>query len=104
MLEQVESLRKEIEALQPRTAVDVESFRLKYLSRKGIIPQLFDDLKTLPADKKKETGKPLNELKQLAEERLKVLSQNIADSAPQGEGEIDLTLPPVPNTLGSLHP
>src|ERR1043165_5121814 len=104
MLEQVESLRKEIESLQPENAGEVESFRLKYLSRKGIIPQLFDDLKNLPADKKKETGKPLNELKQLAEAKLKEWSQSIAENAPQGSSDIDLTLPPVPNTLGAMHP
>src|ERR1043165_6333302 len=104
MLEQVESLRKEIESLQPENAGEVESFRLKYLSRKGIIPQLFDDLKTLPPEKKKETGKPLNELKQLAEAKLKDWTATINESAPQRESEIDLTLPPVPNTLGSLHP
>src|ERR1043165_876421 len=98
MLEQVESLRKEIESLQPENAGDVESFRLKYLSRKGIIPQLFDDLKGLPAEKKKETGKPLNELKQLAEARLKDWSASITEAGPQGQSEIDLTLPPVPNT------
>ncbi len=104
MLEQVESLKKEIESLQPGNAGDVESFRLKYLSRKGIIPQLFDDLKNLPPEKKKETGKPLNELKQLAEARLKDWSASIGETTAQEKGEIDLTLPPVPNTLGSLHP
>src|SRR3954466_4677249 len=104
MLEQVEALRKEIEALRPESAGDVESFRLKYLSRKGIIPQLFDDLKSLPGDKKKEAGKPLNELKQLAETKFKDWSQAVAESASQGEDESDLTLPPVPNTLGTQHP
>ncbi len=104
MLEQVEQLKKEIESLQPANAGDVEAFRLKYLSRKGIIPQLFDDLKALPVDKKKETGKPLNELKQLAEAKLKHWSTTIGDNTSTGQADIDLTLPPVPNTLGSLHP
>jgi phenylalanyl-tRNA synthetase alpha chain len=104
MLDRVEDLKKEIESIQPKTEADVESFRLKYLSRKGIIPQLFDDLKALSPEMKKETGKPLNELKQLAEARLKDWTESISNGQPKGSEEIDLSLPPVPNTLGSLHP
>ncbi len=103
MLEQVESLKKEIQSFQPVTSIEVESFRLKYLSRKGIIPLLFDDLKTLSPEKKKETGKPLNELKQLAETRLKEWS-SIGEKSEASQTDIDLTLPPVPNKIGSLHP
>lgn len=104
MLEQVENYRKEIELLQPGTAEEVETYRIKYLSRKGIIPQLFDDLKALPAEKKKEAGKPLNELKQLAEGKLKEWNE-LLDSKPKGlEESIDLTLPPVLDKLGSQHP
>jgi phenylalanyl-tRNA synthetase alpha chain len=104
MLDRVEDLKKEIQSIQPKTEADVESFRLKYLSRKGIIPQLFDDLKALSPEMKKETGKPLNELKQLAEARLKDWTESISNGQPKGSEEIDLSLPPVPNTLGSLHP
>jgi phenylalanyl-tRNA synthetase alpha chain len=104
MLDRVEDLKKEIQSIQPKTEADVESFRLKYLSRKGIIPQLFDDLKALSPEKKKETGKPLNELKQLAEARLKDWTESICNGQPKGSEGIDLSLPPVPNTLGSLHP
>ncbi|NOT74795.1 MAG: phenylalanine--tRNA ligase subunit alpha [Cyclobacteriaceae bacterium] len=104
MLEQVETLKKEIQALQPENSQEVESFRLKYLSRKGIISVLFDDLKTLPPDKKKETGKPLNELKQLAEAKLKEWSAGIGEKGSSIQVDIDLTLPPVANKIGNLHP
>lgn len=104
MLEQVENYKKDIGLLRPETTEEVESFRLKYLSRKGIIPQLFDDLKNLPVEKKKETGKPLNELKQLAEAKLKEWSEMVSAKNDEGDVDIDLTLPPVPNKTGSLHP
>jgi phenylalanyl-tRNA synthetase alpha chain len=104
MLEQVETIKKEIQSLKPETASDVESFRLKYLSRKGLIPQLFDDLKTLPPEKKKETGKPLNELKQFAEAKLKEWTEAVASNGSETKTEIDLTLPPIPNTIGNQHP
>lgn len=103
MLDQVEACRNEILSLQPETSGELEAFRLKYLSRKGIIARLFDDLKLLAPEKKKETGKPLNELKQLAEKKLKEWSRSVVkDSSPREE--IDLTLPPVDNKIGNLHP
>ncbi|CAN5279087.1 phenylalanine--tRNA ligase subunit alpha [soil metagenome] len=104
MLELVEKLKNEILSIQPESSIDVESFRLKYLSKKGIIPLLFDDLKSLPPDQKKITGKPLNELKQLAEARLKEWSSGIGEKSEQGKTEIDLTLPAIPNKIGSMHP
>ena len=104
MLEQVKILHEEILALRPSSADEVESFRLKFLSRKGIIPALFDDLKALTPELKKAAGKPLNELKQLAESKLKEWSLAEASSEEVNSKEMDLTLPPVPNTLGSLHP
>jgi phenylalanyl-tRNA synthetase alpha chain len=104
MLEKLKSLQQEVEGIRPASAEELESFRLKYLSRKGIIPGLFDELKQLTPDQKKEVGKPLNELKQYAEARLKEWTAQLADTDGKGEAPIDLTLPPVPQTLGSLHP
>lgn len=104
MLETVASLQKEILAIKPASTEELEAFRLKYLSRKGLIPSLFDDLKKLPADQKREVGKPLNELKQLAESRFKEWSAGL-DNTPTGtDPGLDLTLPPVADTMGSLHP
>lgn len=104
MLETVKSLLQEVQAINPTTAEELEAYRLKYLSRKGIIPSLFDELKQLPGDQKKEVGKPLNELKQFAEARLKEWTARLNESDGQSSTDIDLTLPPIPDKLGSLHP
>lgn len=104
MLEKVKSLHQEVQAAEVDTAEALEAFRLKYLSRKGIIPSLFDDLKKLPPSEKKEVGKPLNDLKQLAEGKLKDWTARLGQESSSAEVDIDMTLPPVPGTLGSLHP
>lgn len=104
MLETVTRLSQEIHSCQPVDAEALETFRLKYLSRKGIIPTLFDEMKQLPPDKKREVGKPLNELKQLAEGKFREWTEQLGSSVQQSTTTIDLTLPPVPDTLGSLHP
>lgn len=104
MLETLKSLQVEVQAIQPSSSEELESFRLKYLSRKGIIPALFDELKQLTPEQKKEVGKPLNELKQYAEAKLKEWTTQLADKGGRNEAPIDLTLPPVPQTTGNLHP
>ncbi len=58
----------------------------------------------MSADQKKEIGKPLNELKQLAESLWKEWSERTANTGREQNLDIDLTLPPVPDTVGSLHP
>lgn len=104
MLDQITRLKNEISTLKVETAEAVEAFRLTYLSRKGIIPQLFDSMRTLSPEQKKEVGKPLNELKQLAESLWKEWSERTVNIGGGQEVDIDLTLPPVPDTVGSLHP
>ncbi len=104
MIDQIEALKTEIQRLHPATAEELELVRVKYLGRKGIIPKLFDDLKALPPDKKKETGKPLNELKQIAEGSVKAWQEGLAATSSPTGPDIDLTLPPVSGKIGSLHP
>jgi len=104
MLDKVQTLTKEVQSAQPGSTEELEAFRLKYLSRKGLIPTLFDELKQLPADQKKEVGRPLNELKQLAEGKFRELGETLSATSASSDHSLDLTLPPVPETLGSLHP
>jgi len=103
MEEKVASLKAQIETFAGKEAVDVENFRLKYISKKGVISELFDDLKTVPADQKKAAGQLLNEIKKLAEAKFKELNESIGTKDTNAE-EIDLTLPSIPNQVGSLHP
>ncbi len=70
MEDKIKSYLDEIQAFPIHTDEDTESFRLKYLSKKGLITFLFEEFKTLPPEQRKTTGKILNELKQAAEQRL----------------------------------
>lgn len=99
MEEKVSLLKQEIESFNGNG----EEFRLKYISKKGSVSQLFEELKNVPVDKKKETGRILNELKQLAEGKFKALSESQTTATSSGN-DIDLTLPPIANKIGNLHP
>ena len=54
-----------IEEFEDRAA-EVEKFRIRFLGRKGVMNELFEQFKTLPNDQKKEMGVALNNLKNAA--------------------------------------
>lgn len=47
MKEKIEQLLQEVKAHQLAGAEQAEQFRIKYLSRKGLISELFDEFKTV---------------------------------------------------------
>ena len=50
MQERIEQLKAELLALSAQTAQELEELRIKYISKKGLIPQLFDAFKTVPSE------------------------------------------------------
>src|SRR5688572_32017826 len=99
----IKDILKEVTEFVAPDKQALENFRLKYISKKGAISELFEELKQIPAEQKKQAGKILNELKQAAEAKFSELGQSLESSA-EVSAEIDLTLPPVPNKVGNLHP
>ena len=103
MLKKIEQIKKEILSFQSRSIEEAESFRLRYLSKKGIIPGLFDALKALPPEHKKELGQNINEIKDLATKKLKEFRTS-GQSIHSKKEAPDLTRPGVQLPLGSRHP
>lgn len=103
MEERIKSLLDEVNGFAENGKQALENFRLRYISRKGVVSELFEELKRVPAEQKKTVGKVLNQLKQAAEAKLAELTEKL-ESSPEAEAAIDLTLPPIPNQIGTLHP
>lgn len=103
MEDRIKKILEEVEAFTAKSEEAVESFRLKFVSRKGAITELFEELKKLSVEEKKKLGKALNELKQSAEAKLIALRENV-ETTQSSAADIDLTLPSVPNKIGTLHP
>jgi phenylalanyl-tRNA synthetase alpha chain len=103
MEEKIQSLLKEVSDFAASTKQDLENYRMKFISKKGVIADLFEELKQIPSEQKKQFGKVLNELKQKAEARFSDLTQAFEFESTTAS-DIDLTLPPVPNKVGNLHP
>lgn len=104
MKERIEAILKEVEKEEIKSKEHLEDFRLKYLSKKGILASLFDDFKNVPAEEKKETGKKLNDLKVKIQERFNAWQQQFEIAEETISSDIDLTRPAEPIFFGARHP
>ena len=103
LLDKIEELLKEVSTLTAQNAGDVEQLRLKYLSKKGEISALMGEFRNVAADQKKAVGMKINELKQLAQNRINELKDQLETSEAQSD-DIDLTRTAYPISLGTRHP
>lgn len=103
IVQQIEAYKQEITAFQPKTAEELEQYRIKFLGTKGLVKALFGEMKSVPNDQKKEFGQVLNAFKQLAESKYEEFQQ-LKDESGQAGHELDLTLPAEPHRLGTRHP
>lgn len=103
MESRINALLEEVNAFTETGKQSLEDFRLKFFSKKGVLGELFEEFKQIAPDQKKNVGKLLNQLKQIAEAKLAELTE-LAAAANETQIDIDLTLPPVPNKVGNLHP
>ncbi len=84
----------------------LNSLKIEYLGKKGILPSLMSQLSNAPAEKKPELGKSINEFKSLIEESISSSLEKIEQSALDeqlSKEAIDVTLPLSPE-VGSYHP
>lgn len=104
MIQAIEKYEKEIDGYVIDNSAQLEDFRLTYLSRKGIIAQLFEDFKNLQGEEKRSVGKPLNVLKKKAEDLYAEKKEEFENSDDGNEDGIDLSLPVYNELPGSVHP
>jgi phenylalanyl-tRNA synthetase alpha chain len=104
--EQVLNAVSEVEAAVLLSEVDLERFRLEFLSRNGVIQGLMGLMKQATAADRPLLGQQLNQLKQRAEGRYneakEALERAMAAKARNAPGP-DLTRPPMQGTQGSRH-
>ena len=104
MIEIINNLKKEIENFSGSSTEKIEAFRLKYISKKSRINDLFLQFKGMSPEDKRNVGQPLNKLKTLAKEKLIQLSESNAKNKTLSTPDEDLFLPPQNDTIGSVHP
>ena len=75
MIDKINQLLQEVEALKAANAEELEALRIKFLSKKGAINDLMADFRNVAAEQKKEVGMRLNELKNKAQEKINALKE-----------------------------
>ena len=104
LIQQIEGYKQEIEQLQVEDPKALEDYRIRFLGSKGIVKNLFSELRNIPGEQKKNFGQALNEFRQFAESKYEEWKQT-TDQVPQTKQEtIDLSLPGDPLPIGSRHP
>jgi phenylalanyl-tRNA synthetase alpha chain len=104
--DRIEGLRKAFEdgLLKAGDARSLEELRTVFLSRKkGHVTLLFEDLKSVPAEEKREAGRQVNEFKNFVVAQLDGLEAGRRTDV-RPVRPVDLTLPGRRRTLGAPHP
>ncbi len=104
MLSRVQELLEEVQAFSAGTAEELESFRIRFLGKKGVMNELFAAFKEVAPEQRKEFGKRLNELKTQALDKIEELKSGLANETSSAASGLDLTRSAEPVALGARHP
>ena len=105
MVEEIKKVAEEIDGFVIEDKEQLEEYRIAYVARKGKVTALMGRMKEVAPEDRKEMGKLLNELKNKAKNRLQEAQAALEQVQDQSaESPVDMTLPNIPNELGSIHP
>jgi phenylalanyl-tRNA synthetase alpha chain len=94
----------EVEKFSADTTEAIETFRIKYLGKKGLLNDFFAEFKKIPNNQKKEFGQTINELKKAATDKVNELKNALDNTFEEERNYGDLTRPGNPIELGARHP
>ncbi|KKY61950.1 phenylalanine--tRNA ligase subunit alpha [Tannerella forsythia] len=103
MIEKIKALMQEVERLKADNAEELEALRIRYLSKRGEINALMNDFRNVAADRKREVGQSLNELKEMAQQKINQLRERFEQTA-ENSDFYDMTRTAYPIPLGTRHP
>ena len=94
---------QEIQDFKSDSIVEIEEFRIKFLGKKGLLNSYFVEFKSLDSTEKKNAGRLLNELKNLAQDKVEALKASSSKSSENIKIN-DISRPGDPINIGSRHP
>ncbi|MDF9797398.1 phenylalanyl-tRNA synthetase alpha chain [Catalinimonas alkaloidigena] len=106
MEDKINALQEEINQYSVQSEEELEAYRMRFISRKSVIGDLLGAIKDVAPEKRKEAGMMLNQLKNDAQAKFKALITELESqkASAQAIDVPDLTLPPIPDELGAIHP
>jgi len=103
MKNRINQLLKEVNQLAAANKDELEALRIKYLSKKGQISELFNDFRNVANEDKRDVGQLLNELKNVAQNKINELKDAFSGNE-NTDNKTDLTRSADPIKLGTRHP
>ena len=94
---------QEIQDFKSDSITEIEEFRIKFLGKKGLLNSYFVEFKSLDSTEKKNAGRLLNELKNLAQDKVEALKASSSKSSENIKIN-DISRPGDPINIGSRHP
>ena len=104
MLDKINALIDEVTSFETKSKDELEAFRIKFLSKKGILNDLFAEFKLVPNHEKKDVGQAINTLKNKAQNKINALKESLNSGNAQKATYGDLTRPGESLELGARHP
>lgn len=104
MIEKINQLKAEILALNPTTAEEVENIRIKFLSKKGKLTEIFNEFRNVSSEDKKTIGKEINTIKTELQTKLENWKTDLQSTKSSSANGLDLTQQEIDMSFGSRHP
>jgi len=104
MIEKIQKLIEEADAFSTQSLDELETFRIKFLGKKGLLTDLFASFKEVPNEQKKDFGQAINKLKSVAQDKVNSIKTALENSSSEAALFDDLTRPGEPFNIGARHP
>jgi phenylalanyl-tRNA synthetase alpha chain len=104
MKEKINQLLEEVKSFSAAKADELEQFRIRFMARKGMVAELFEQFREVPAAERKDMGLLINQLKVAVQEKLEEYKSIFDKAGVVGDETVDLTRPANIAELGTRHP
>jgi len=102
-INRIHDILQEVEAFIPKDVYELEQFRIKYLSKKGILNDLFTEFKQISEQDRKKVGQEINKIKTLVTSKIEQFKLNFSKETTVKQLN-DISRPAAQFHLGSRHP
>ncbi len=104
MIEKIHKHIEEVEAFSTQSLEELETFRIKFLGKKGLLNDLFASFKEVPNEQKKDFGQAINKLKSVSQDKISSLKASLENTSGETANFGDLSRPGEPFNIGARHP
>lgn len=99
----IDKIITDIDQFVIKDTKSLEDFRIQFLGSKGIVKNMFGELKSVPNEEKREVGQLLNNLRLHAETKFNSFKEQL-ETATSNDSSMDLSRPGDIDEIGARHP